>query len=137
MKSLPPIYSLDRYENVSEKDFYKKKRQVFILTEAGKPVYSRYGNEVNLGNLTAAWSVIIHKMSRHRGGNNPENKMHCITTNVNRTFFLKKNFLFFIMVTTKRSDSCLQIQTVLESLAFQIDFSLTLMYQKSLSNFTV
>jgi hypothetical protein len=132
MKSLNPIYSLDRYENVSEKDFYKKKRQVFILTEAGKPVYSRYGNEVNLGNLTAAWSVIIYKMSNHRGPSQPPNNLHCVTTNVNRTFFLKKNSLYFIMVTTKRSDTPLQIQTVLQSLAFQIDFSLTLLYQKSL-----
>ena len=135
MKTLNPIFSLDRHENIAERDFYKKKRQVFILTEAGKPVYSRYGNEINLGNILATWSVIIHKMTRHRGNNSPSNQMHSISTNINRTYFLKKNYLFFIMITTKNTDTPLQIQNALESLAFQIDFCLTCLYKKSLGNF--
>lgn len=131
MKTLQPIFSIERYENAAEKDFYRKKRQIFILTESGKPVYSRYGNEVNLGNIMATFSVIINKMMNHRG-NGRENKLHCIHTNVNRTFFQHKNCLFFIVVTSKKSDTIFQLQKVLETLAFQIDFSITTLYKKHL-----
>ena len=131
MKTLNPIFSIEKYENASQKDFYKKKRQLFVLTEAGKPVYSRYGNESNLSTVMATFSVIIHKMTKHRG-NGIKNKIHCIHTNVNRVFFMHKNQLFFVIISTKKSDTAIQLQKVLETVAFQIDFSMTSLYQKTL-----
>ena len=104
MKTLSPIFSTDRYDNLTEKEIYRKKRQVFVLTECGKPVYSRYGNELNLGSIMATFSVIINKMRNHRGSEHIK-QIHCIHTNVNRIFFLNKNGLYFIIITTKSSDT--------------------------------
>lgn len=132
-KALNPIFSLERHDMIIQKNFYKKKRQVFVLTEAGKPIYTRYGDETSLCNVMATFSVIVHKMREYKGDGTAQN-IHSIITNVNRTVFLKKNQLFFIIITTKPSDTILRLQNVLETLSFQITFAITGLYIKTLKD---
>lgn len=66
-KVLDSIYNLNKYENKSSDYFHRKKRHVFILTDSGRPVYSRYGEESDLGPIIATFNVILHKMNSLNG----------------------------------------------------------------------
>ena len=61
-----PVYSVSK--NIEFKDeenpveFYMKKRHIFIITETGKAVYSRYCDEADISPIIATLNVIIHKM---------------------------------------------------------------------------
>ena len=130
-KAFAQIYSIDRHQSLSEADFYKKKRHFIILTESGKPVFSRYGNELDLSNVMATWSVIQHKMQNYDSNRDEIQHIQCITTNLNRSYFQKRNGLFFIIITTKKSDTASQLQAALEYVALQINTSITCCYIKT------
>ena len=44
-------------------DFFKKSRHFFIMTEGGKPVYSRYGDEVENCGILATFSAMMTKFT--------------------------------------------------------------------------
>jgi hypothetical protein len=62
-------YTLDlntrtkRNKNMDLNAFYKKSRHFFIMTDGGKPVYFRYGNESENCELVAFFSAIIVKFT--------------------------------------------------------------------------
>jgi hypothetical protein len=43
-------------------EFFKIRKHFLIMSEAGKPIYSRYGDEEVLSPFFATISAIIHKM---------------------------------------------------------------------------
>jgi hypothetical protein len=43
--------------------FYKQNRHYFIMTEGGKPVYSRYGDEMENCGILATFSAIMTKFT--------------------------------------------------------------------------
>jgi hypothetical protein len=43
-------------------EFYKIRKHYLIFTEAGKPVYTRYGEEITLAPFFASLSAIIPKI---------------------------------------------------------------------------
>lgn len=44
-------------------EFYKIRKHFLIMSEAGKPIYTRYGDEEVLAPFFATISAIMHKMS--------------------------------------------------------------------------
>lgn len=54
-----------KYVDQGEEDeaWYAHKNHILVFTAAGKPVYSRYGNEDNLLGLSATLSAIIGKLA--------------------------------------------------------------------------
>jgi hypothetical protein len=44
-------------------NFYKQKLHFFIMTEGGKPVYSRYGDEMENCGILATFSAIMTKFT--------------------------------------------------------------------------
>ena len=62
-------------ENLEE--MYRIRKHYLILTEAGKFVYSRHGNQMTLSPFVATISAIIDKLSSFF---NSESKVHFIAT---------------------------------------------------------
>ena len=54
-----------KYTDQGEEDeaWFAHKNHILVFTAAGKPVYSRYGNEDNLLGLSATLSAIIGKLA--------------------------------------------------------------------------
>ena len=51
--------------NISDEDleeFYQYSKHFMIMSEAGKPIYSRYGDQEILSPFYATMSAIIHKV---------------------------------------------------------------------------
>ena len=60
-KDLYTPFALNNYleeDNICE-EFFHHKRHFFILTFAGKPVYTRYGDEVKLSSFFASLSTMV------------------------------------------------------------------------------
>jgi hypothetical protein len=47
--------------------FFKQKRHFFIMTDGGKPVYSRYGDEMENNGILATFSAIMTKLIHFAG----------------------------------------------------------------------
>lgn len=56
----PMIEDIEISENLGE--FYRIRKHYLILTDAGKPVYSRFGDEQILAPFIATLSAVIPKM---------------------------------------------------------------------------
>ncbi|CDJ52134.1 hypothetical protein, conserved [Eimeria brunetti] len=62
--------------DASTPSWYRHKRHTFIFSYSGKPVYSRYGKEENLGAFAGALSAIVSKLERFRGDKPPDVVRH-------------------------------------------------------------
>lgn len=56
----PFLKPIEIRESLAE--LYQIRKHYFILTDAGKPVYSRFGDEINLSPFFATISAIIAKL---------------------------------------------------------------------------
>ena len=56
----PFLKPIEIRESLAE--LYQIRKHYFVLTDAGKPVYSRYGDEINLSPFFATISAIIAKL---------------------------------------------------------------------------
>ena len=56
----PKIDDIEIGENLDE--FYRIRKHYLILTDAGKPVYTRYGDEMMLAPFIATLSAVIPKI---------------------------------------------------------------------------
>ena len=56
----PELLDIDIGEELEE--FYKIRKHYLIFTEAGKPVYTRYGDEMAIAPFFASLSAIIPKI---------------------------------------------------------------------------
>lgn len=50
-------------KNLNLEQFYKKSRHYFIMTDSGKPVYSRYGDEIQNCGIFGMISAMITKFT--------------------------------------------------------------------------
>ena len=57
------IEDIEISENLAE--FFRIRKHYLILTDAGKPVYSRYGDEQILAPFFATLSAVIPKMQNY------------------------------------------------------------------------
>lgn len=68
----PQIKSIEIGEELEE--FYKIRKNFLIFTEAGKPVYTRFGDEMVMAPFFATMSAIIPKLQSYFWNNNQNAK---------------------------------------------------------------
>ena len=65
-KIYPTLQSHDiQIEDEDLTEFHEFQKHFLIMTEAGKPIYSRYGDEEILSPFFATVSAIIHKVQSY------------------------------------------------------------------------
>lgn len=69
----PPSTPIPREEDVTAESWRTRRRHVFVLSEAGKPIYSRYGNEEA---LSSTMGVMMALVSFVKSGNNSIRSIH-------------------------------------------------------------
>ena len=85
---------------------YRIRKHYLILTDAGKPVYTRYGDEQNLAPFIATISAILPKIQSYfwdsaQDARQNENKVHTISSKDFKAFLMRKSALIYIcMVST-------------------------------------
>lgn len=100
----PPIYNIDKETEISADDFRAKQRHLIIMTSAGKPVYSRYGDEAELSPVVATLNVVVNKLSSIRGQSR-RTDVSRIETSTNKTIVVVKHGLIAAVITKDKSDS--------------------------------
>ena len=95
--------------------FFEKNRHYFIMTDGGKPVYSRYGDEVENSTIFATISAIITKFTIFNSTDEKKEEINIISNSKNVIVFLKKGALIFIVL-SKKNDSISLLQSQLEYL---------------------
>ena len=75
MGGVPPrIDDVEISESLDE--FYRIRKHFLILTDAGKPVYTRYGEEMLLAPFFATLSAIIPKIQSYFWDNNQDARLN-------------------------------------------------------------
>ena len=108
----------------SQDEFFTKNRHYFIMTDGGLPVYSRYGDEVELNGIFATLSAMITKYTVFLSTNNNKEELNYIVNERGILVFLKKNQLIF-MALSKKGDSISLLMSQLEYLYKQLMSILT------------
>jgi hypothetical protein len=128
---LEDLYHLDKYENRPSDYFHRKKRHIIVLTDTGKPVYTRYGEESDLGPIVATFNVILHKLKNLNG---PETVdiVQKLENPFTKTLIVKHGELYAIAITKNKSDPDVLIRKTLDALLHQILCCLTDSYKRKL-----
>ncbi|XP_029637211.1 protein SAND [Octopus sinensis] len=107
-------------EDVNHPAWRHHKKHVFILSEAGKPVYSRFGNEDNLVTLMGVMQALVSFVT-----NSEKDSIRCIVAGDHRFVFLLREHLFLVGV-SRGPDSTHQLLLQLSYVYNQIISVLTL-----------
>jgi cellulose biosynthesis protein BcsQ len=68
-------------------EFFTKKRHYLIMTDGGKPVYSRYGDEVENNSIFATISAMITKFTIFNSTESYKEEINIISNNKNKNIF--------------------------------------------------
>lgn len=98
----PTIRDIDISEELTE--FYQIRKHYLIFTEAGKPVYTRYGDEMTIAPFFSTMSAIIPKVQSYYWNNNMNardqtNKLRWINSENFICAILRKGNFFYICLT--------------------------------------
>lgn len=100
----PPTTPVQREEDVTAESWRIKRRHVFVLSEAGKPIYSRYGNEEA---LSSTMGVMMALVSFVQSGDNSIRSIHSENQKV---VFLQQGPLVLVSVSrSPQSDEQLRL----------------------------
>ena len=91
-----------RNEKMKFEEFFIKKRHYLIMSDGGKPVYSRYGDPIENNSIFATLSAMITKFTIFNSNDNDKENLNVITNNKNKIVFLKKGQLIFIALSKKK-----------------------------------
>ena len=119
-------------ENMQFEEFFKKKRHYLIMTEGGKPVYSRYGDPIENNSIFATLSAMITKFTIFNSDTEKEN-LNIISNKKNKIVFLKKGQLIFIAL-SKKNDCVSLLFSQLEYLYNQLMSILTISFYSKLED---
>ena len=82
-------------------EFYQVRKHFMIFSEAGKPIYSRYGDEMTLAPFFATMSAVMPKIesyfwdpTKHASQN--KNELHQLFADGFLVHFLRKGNLIYI-----------------------------------------
>lgn len=128
---LEELYNLDKYDTKPSDYFHRKKRHVIVLTDTGKPVYSRYGEESDLGPIVATFNVILHKL-KNLNGQDSQDIVQKLENPFTKTLIVKHGELYAIVITKNKSDPDILIRKTVDSLLHQILCCLTDNYKRKL-----
>ena len=114
-------------------DFFTKKRHFLIMSDGGKPVYSRYGDPIENNSIFATLSAMITKFTIFNSDNSFKENLNVISNNKNKIVFLKKGQLIFISL-SKRDDCTSLLLSQLEYLYNQLMSILTINFYSKLED---
>ena len=114
-------------------DFFSKNRHFLIMTDGGKPVYSRYGDAVENNSIFATISAMITKFTIFNSNESYKEEINVISNNKNKIVFLKKGQLIFIAL-TKKNDCVSILQSQLEMIYSQLMSILTIRFYEKLED---
>ena len=63
-----------------------RRKHFFVLSDAGKPIYSRYGDESALAGFTAALAAIVSVAEEPGGGGDKGDKLHSVSAGQGRVY---------------------------------------------------
>lgn len=97
----PLLTSISINEGLEE--MFKIRKHYLILTDAGKPVYSRYGDENVLAPFIATLSAVIPKIQNYFWDHNldpslNQNRLQVIKSSKFNCHMLKKGSLIYILL---------------------------------------
>ncbi|XP_066500602.1 vacuolar fusion protein MON1 homolog B [Hoplias malabaricus] len=105
-------------EDVMTDSWRSHRKHVFVLSEAGKPIYSRYGSEEALSSVMGVMMALVSFVQA--GGNN----IQSIYSDERRIVFMQKGPLVFVSVSKSRQSE-LQLRAELLHIYHQIVSMLT------------
>lgn len=96
---IPKIEDIEISESLDE--MYRIRKHYLIMTDAGKPVYTRYGDEMNIAPFIATVSAILPKIQSYFWDNTKDardnhNRVHSISSQNFKIHLLKKGSLIYI-----------------------------------------
>ena len=119
-----------RNAKIKLEEFFVKKRHYLIMSDGGKPVYSRYGDPIENNSIFATLSAMITKFTIFNS--NKEN-LNIISNKKNKIVFLKKGQLIFIAL-SKKNDCTSLLFSQLEYLYNQLMSILTISFYSKLED---
>ncbi|XP_075180690.1 vacuolar fusion protein MON1 homolog B-like isoform X2 [Anomaloglossus baeobatrachus] len=114
----PLTTPVQREEDVTAESWRTKRKHVFVLSEAGKPIYSRYGNEEA---LSSTMGVMMALVSFVQSGNNSIRSIH---SDQQKVVFLQQGPLVLVSV-SRAPQSEEQLRKELQYVYYQIISMLT------------
>lgn len=87
-------------------EFYRIRKHFLIMSEAGKPIYSRYGDEEVLSPFFATVSAIIHKIQSYYvivAEREQSNKVRWMSSNRFDCAYMRKGNLIYICILTNKA----------------------------------
>ncbi|XP_060925617.1 vacuolar fusion protein MON1 homolog B isoform X2 [Limanda limanda] len=91
-----PAFMTNRDEDVTSDSWRQHRKHVFVLSEAGKPIYSRYGSEEA---LSSTMGVMMALVSFVQSG---DNIIRSVYTELHTVVFLQKGPLVLVCVSSSR-----------------------------------
>ncbi|OCT64761.1 vacuolar fusion protein MON1 homolog B [Xenopus laevis] len=114
----PPTSPIHRDEDITAEGWRTRRKHVFVLSEAGKPIYSRYGNEEA---LSSTMGVMMALVSFVQSG---DNCIRSIYSDNQKVVFLQEGPLVLVSVSrTPQSEE--QLRRELQYVYYQIISMLT------------
>ena len=114
-------------------EFFTKKRHFLIMSDGGKPVYSRYGDPIENNSIFSTLSAMITKFTIFNSNNSFKENLNIISNNKNKIVFLKKGQLIFIAL-SKKEDCTSLLYSQLEYLYNQLMSILTISFYSKLED---
>ena len=114
-------------------EFFTKKRHFLIMSDGGKPVYSRYGDPIENNSIFATLSAMITKFTIFNNSDSNKENLNIISNNKNKIVFLKKGQLIFIAL-SKKDDCTSLLYSQLEYLYNQLMSILTISFYSKLGD---
>ena len=122
-----------RNEKMKFEEFFIKKRHYLIMSDGGKPVYSRYGDPIENNSIFATLSAMITKFTVFNSNDSDKEFLNVITNSKNKIAFLKKGQLIFIAI-SKKNDCTSLLFSQLEYLYNQLMSILTISFYSKLED---
>ena len=128
------IIKTKRNTELKYEEFFTKKRHYLIMTDGGKPVYSRYGDEVENNSIFATISAMITKFTIFNSTDSFKEELNVISNKKNKIVFMKKGQLIFIALSKKLDDSVSLLHSQLETIYSQLMSILTVKFYEKLED---
>ena len=128
------ISKTKRNIEVKYEEFFTKKRHYLIMTDGGKPVYSRYGDEVENNSIFATISAMITKFTIFNSSDSFKEELNVISNKKNKIVFMKKGQLIFIALSKKVDDTISLLHSQLEFIYSQLMSILTVKFYEKLED---
>ena len=123
-----------RNASLKYEEFFTKKRHYLIMTDGGKPVYSRYGDEVENNSIFATISAMITKFTIFNSTDTFKEELNVISNKKNKIVFMKKGQLIFISFSKIPNDSVSLLYSQLEMIYNQLMSILTVKFYEKLED---